>query len=182
MTNEKNYYKILEVPTNASQQEIKTAYYKKIKIYHPDTYVGDKQYAEDMTALLNLAYDTLGDDTKRNEYDKKLGLDKKEKQTNHNNKQEFKQKATHANSQHKKHAFKRDKKPQNKEETTKTEQKTEKTEKKAEKNKKTFSFFDKKEQKLLTDEQKRNLRERRIFDIVIVLLLIVIVMLLLIYK
>ena len=32
MTNEKNYYEFLEVSTNASQQEIKTAYYKKIKI------------------------------------------------------------------------------------------------------------------------------------------------------
>lgn len=168
MTNEKNYYEILEVTTNASQQEIKTAYYKKIKIYHPDTYVGDKQYAEDMTALLNLAYGTLGDDAKRNEYDKKLGLDKKEKQIKQNNK---KQKANNTYSQHKKYTFKKDKKTQNKDKTTKTEQKTEKTDKKTEKNKK--------EQKVLTDEQKRNLRERRIFDIVIVLLLIVIVMLLL---
>ena len=64
-----NYYEILKVKQNASQETIKTSYKKLIKKYHPDIYKGDKNYAEKMTKELNIAYDTLSVPALRREYD-----------------------------------------------------------------------------------------------------------------
>lgn len=56
-------YKILELDTSATHDEIKAAYRDKIKKYHPDkfAYLGDdfKQIAEEKTRLLNAAYKIL---------------------------------------------------------------------------------------------------------------------------
>lgn len=65
----KNYYQIIGVDQEASQETIKHAYLLKIKKYHPDTYAGDKDFALEKTRELNEAYEVLKDETKRAEYD-----------------------------------------------------------------------------------------------------------------
>jgi molecular chaperone DnaJ len=61
----KDYYQILDVPRNASKEEIKKAYRKLAHKYHPDKTKGDdKKFKE-----INDAYQILGDEKKRAEYD-----------------------------------------------------------------------------------------------------------------
>lgn len=61
----KNYYDILGVNKNASQDDIKKAYRNLSKKYHPDRNGGDDSKFKE----INEAYDTLGDDVKRKNYD-----------------------------------------------------------------------------------------------------------------
>ena len=63
------YYEILGVKRNASSAEIKDAYKKLIKKYHPDLYNGDKDFAEKKAKEINVAYDVLSNEEKRKEYD-----------------------------------------------------------------------------------------------------------------
>ena len=67
-----NYYDILGVRKNASQEEIKNSYKKLIKKYHPDIYKGDKTFAEKKTSEINVAYETLCNEETRKEYDEKI--------------------------------------------------------------------------------------------------------------
>jgi len=64
----KNYYQILEVQQNASEQEIKSAYRKLAKTHHPDT-----GGSEDHFKLVVEAYNTLKDTTKKRAYDGQIG-------------------------------------------------------------------------------------------------------------
>ncbi len=64
----KDYYKILGVDRKASDDEIKKAYRKLAKVYHPDKNPGNKQ-AEDKFKEINEAYEVLGDSAKRARYD-----------------------------------------------------------------------------------------------------------------
>ncbi|MCX7862152.1 MAG: molecular chaperone DnaJ [Bacteroidales bacterium] len=64
----RDYYEILEVPRNASKEEIKKAYRKKALQYHPDRNPGDKE-AEEKFKEAAEAYDVLSDDEKRRRYD-----------------------------------------------------------------------------------------------------------------
>ena len=61
-----DFYKILEVDENASQEEIKKSYRKLSLIHHPDKNPGDTN-SEKFKAISE-AYETLGDPAKRNEY------------------------------------------------------------------------------------------------------------------
>ena len=64
----KDYYKILGVKKDASQDEIKKAYRKLAIKYHPDKNPGDKK-AEEKFKEAAEAYEVLGDEKKRADYD-----------------------------------------------------------------------------------------------------------------
>ncbi len=66
-----DYYKKLGVKRDSSLEEIKKAYLKQIKKYHPDLYKGDENFAQQKTADLNVIYNTLKDEKLRREYDEK---------------------------------------------------------------------------------------------------------------
>ena len=53
------YFKILNVNKDMSLSEIKSAYRKLLKKYHPDTYLGDKAFAEKKTIEINEAYSEI---------------------------------------------------------------------------------------------------------------------------
>lgn len=69
----KGYYKILGVNEKASQDEIKSAYRKLAAKWHPDKFVGksekEQKDAEEKFKEIAEAYDVLGDEKKRQEYD-----------------------------------------------------------------------------------------------------------------
>jgi molecular chaperone DnaJ len=64
----RDYYEVLGVPRNASDQEIKSAYRKLALKYHPDRNAGDKP-AEERFKEAAEAYGVLGDADKRRRYD-----------------------------------------------------------------------------------------------------------------
>jgi len=64
----KDYYKILGVPKGASEKEIKQAYRRLARKYHPDVNPGDKK-SEDQFKEIGEAYAVLGDADKRKRYD-----------------------------------------------------------------------------------------------------------------
>jgi uncharacterized membrane protein YsdA (DUF1294 family) len=63
----KDYYAILGVPRNATPEEIKEAYWRLAKEYHPDK--NPSPEAEERFKLVNEAYQVLSDPAKRAEYD-----------------------------------------------------------------------------------------------------------------
>ncbi|MBI4884326.1 MAG: molecular chaperone DnaJ [Actinobacteria bacterium] len=65
---EKDYYKVLGVKDDADAKSITKAYRKLARESHPDTHPGDSK-AEDRFKEVSAAYDVLGDDAKRKEYD-----------------------------------------------------------------------------------------------------------------
>ncbi len=65
----RDYYKILNVDRNASEQDIKRAYRKLARQLHPDVNPGDKQ-AEERFKEINEAYEVLNDAEKRDKYDR----------------------------------------------------------------------------------------------------------------
>jgi len=65
---QKSYYEILGVSKDASQKDIKKAYYKMAKKYHPDVNKDDPE-AEKKFSLAAEAYESLGDEDKRATYD-----------------------------------------------------------------------------------------------------------------
>ena len=68
MTGKKDYYEVLGVSKNASDDEIKKAYRKLAVKYHPDKNPGDKE-AEAKFKEINEAHDVLSDKQKRSRYD-----------------------------------------------------------------------------------------------------------------
>ena len=65
---EKDFYKVLEVPETASAEEIKRAFRKLARLYHPDKNPDDKK-AEEKMKEISEASDVLSDPKKRAEYD-----------------------------------------------------------------------------------------------------------------
>jgi curved DNA-binding protein len=64
----RDYYETLGVSKNASQEEIKSAFRKLARKYHPDT-AKDKRSAEEKFKEINEAYEVLSDPEKRKKYD-----------------------------------------------------------------------------------------------------------------
>ncbi len=64
----KDYYSILGVDKNATQDDIKKAYRTLVKKYHPDLHPGDKAAAEKFKEI-NEANEVLSDEKKRKNYD-----------------------------------------------------------------------------------------------------------------
>ena len=68
MARQQDYYEVLGVSRNATEDEIRRAYLKLAHKYHPDKTGGDKA-AEDKLKEINAAYDTLKNAEKRAKYD-----------------------------------------------------------------------------------------------------------------
>jgi len=66
---QRDLYSVLGVDKKAPPEEIKKAYRKLARKYHPDTNSGDTQ-AEERFKEISAAYDVLGDPEKRKEYDR----------------------------------------------------------------------------------------------------------------
>lgn len=65
----KDYYEILGVPKDATQDQIRSNYRKKARKYHPDVASGDKEENERKFKELVEAYEVLSDPDKRRKYD-----------------------------------------------------------------------------------------------------------------
>ncbi len=65
----KDYYSVLEIPRDASQEAIKTAFRRLSRKYHPDV-AADKAGAESKFKEINEAYQVLKDPEKRKKYDR----------------------------------------------------------------------------------------------------------------
>ena len=86
-----DFYEILNVEDTASQSEIKKAYYKLAKIYHPDVKGDEKMFKN-----INLAYETLKNEEDKKTYDeiRKEVLNKRKKQYDSGMKNSFKNERT----------------------------------------------------------------------------------------
>lgn len=82
----KGYYAIMEVSEHANYREIRSAFRRLAKKYHPD--LNNSEQAEEMIKKINVAFEVLSDKEKRREYDSICFNDNnylpKQKEENHN--------------------------------------------------------------------------------------------------
>ncbi len=78
MTITRNYYQILEVDIDASDDEIKKAYKRLARTYHPDLNPKRKITSEDRFKRLQQAYSVLSDPISREQYDQSIGVSRTE--------------------------------------------------------------------------------------------------------
>ena len=69
MAEKRDYYEVLGVSRTATDEELKKAYRKLAKKYHPDANPNNKEEAERKFKEVNEAYETLSDKQKRKLYD-----------------------------------------------------------------------------------------------------------------
>ena len=65
----KDYYAVLGVPKNAAEKDIKSAYRKLARKWHPDANPNNQKEAEEKFKEISEAYGVLGDPDKRKKYD-----------------------------------------------------------------------------------------------------------------
>jgi len=72
----KNYYEMLEISENSSQEELKAQYRFLVQAWHPDKFSSpeQKEKAENKTKEINKAYEVLGNPDKKREYDLKHNI------------------------------------------------------------------------------------------------------------
>ncbi|QLK26453.1 DnaJ domain-containing protein [Natrinema zhouii] len=63
-----DFYDLLEIPSDAAQDEIKDAYREQVRVYHPD--LNDDDRARAQFTAVKTAYDILGDPVERQAYDR----------------------------------------------------------------------------------------------------------------
>ena len=68
------YYEVLNIKKNATDKEIKNAYRALAKKYHPDTYKGNKDVAEEKMKQINEAYDVLSNKELKTKYDEQFNV------------------------------------------------------------------------------------------------------------
>ncbi|MGC9505197.1 J domain-containing protein [Baaleninema sp.] len=69
MRNEPNHYEVLKVDRSATQAEIKQAYRRLVKLFHPDR--NPDRSAKEAIVQINAAYEVLGDRSSRQSYDRR---------------------------------------------------------------------------------------------------------------
>ncbi|HEY0399845.1 MAG TPA: J domain-containing protein, partial [Acidimicrobiia bacterium] len=73
-----SYYDVLGVGADADFEELRRAYYRKARLFHPDRYAEspdpERRRAEAEMKALNEAWNTLGNSEARRRYDIELGL------------------------------------------------------------------------------------------------------------
>jgi len=67
--NYKDYYQVLGVPKNAPEKDIKSAYRRLARKWHPDANPNSQKEAEEKFKEISEAYEVLGDSEKRRKYD-----------------------------------------------------------------------------------------------------------------
>ncbi len=82
--NFKNYYKILGLDKNTAESEIKKAYRKLAKQWHPDKNPGNKK-AENKFKEISEAYDVLSDNIKRKKFDDFINVNESKAAYSYNN-------------------------------------------------------------------------------------------------
>jgi curved DNA-binding protein CbpA len=65
-----NPYEVLGLPWASDVELVKATYRSLVKIYHPDIFRGDKDFAKERLAQLNAAYEFLSDPEQKREFDK----------------------------------------------------------------------------------------------------------------
>ena len=83
------YYEVLNVKKNATDKEIKNAYRALAKKYHPDTYDGNKNVAEEKMKQINEAYDVLSNKELKEQYDEQFKVHKNEVRNEANHQQAY---------------------------------------------------------------------------------------------
>ena len=82
MNPNRNHYQVLGIDPNASEDEIRTAYKKLARTYHPDLNPKRPRSAHDRFRQLQQAYDVLSDPICRRRYDESLGIGQTNPETN----------------------------------------------------------------------------------------------------
>lgn len=83
-----NYYEVLDLPVNASTNDIKKAYRKLALKWHPDKNPQNASEASEMFRKISEAYEVLSDPVKRQEYDR-YGMDQNSSSDHHHTMFEF---------------------------------------------------------------------------------------------
>ena len=74
-----NYYEILEVEPQATIEEIRASFRRKVMKHHPDRNPHDREAAEERTRLVIEAYRVLADPERRSLHDRRLHLDREQR-------------------------------------------------------------------------------------------------------
>jgi molecular chaperone DnaJ len=83
VTSMSNYYHTLEIQSSATQAEIKQAYRRLAKLFHPDSQLHSANH--DKIIKINAAYEVLSDPKQRQSYDQQLYIYTQQSQTHRKN-------------------------------------------------------------------------------------------------